>query len=391
MPFITITVINLIIWLFFNNFRKKLIIKFNNICGHIEEKINVLNKSIEVKNKLLAELPIRNDKISILFNVSPKLINIIEPQEVIEFLIRISNDLFLQADNILFFSLDNEANKLRLMRSFATHSSLIKEEEGDLLDKWVLKYNTSLLVEDVNNDYRFDSNKTIAFKERNVTSFILSPLSLGDKLIAILRVESKKSLSFNLEDLRILRAISDLGAVVLERANLFKQVEELAIKDSLTNLYVRSYFLQRFKEECLRAQMKNSKLGIIMLDIDDFKRVNDNYGHVVGDLVLKTLADKLREFTNKSGDLVARFGGEEFVFLFVEALDLDRLKSLAQDIRKSVEKIKIKFRDKSISFTVSLGVVIYPQDGQDYEKIIDKVDQRLYKAKRAGKNKVCIG
>ncbi|UCC95903.1 MAG: sensor domain-containing diguanylate cyclase, partial [Candidatus Omnitrophota bacterium] len=261
--------------------------------------------------------------------------------------------------------------------------------EADIMDKWVLRHNLSLLVEDMAEDFRFDCTKVAAFRERNIRSVMVSPLSVGEKVKGTMKVESKAPSGFSLDDSRILRSICDLGAVVLERADLFQKAQDLAIRDSLTSLFLREHFLVRLKEEIGQAYLTGTRIGILMLDIDDFKSINDTYGHVVGDLVLKKLAIVLNEVVGDTNSSICRFGGEEFT-LFIVDCTRDGLYEVGKRIRKKVYKSIVSFRRKHISFTVSLGGVLFPEDGNDPTGLIDRADQLLYKAKREGKNRLCL-
>jgi len=129
--------------------------------------------------------------------------------------------------------------------------------------------------------------------------------------------------------------------------------------------------------EVARAVRHKHKLSVAMIDIDHFKQFNDTYGHMVGDEVLRLLADVLQKSVRRS-DLVARYGGEEFIVLFPET-PADRAVFKAEDLRKSVEPSSV---------TVSIGVAEIPSDGTDMRTVIDCADQRLYQAKRGGRNRV---
>jgi diguanylate cyclase (GGDEF)-like protein len=166
-------------------------------------------------------------------------------------------------------------------------------------------------------------------------------------------------------------------------------VEELAIKDSLTSLFLKDYFFKRLEEEINRTSAKKTSFGIIMLDIDDFKKINDTHGHIVGDIVLKKLANMLKEIIGNAGNIICRFGGEEFILFIVEC-SRERLVELGESVRKKVEQTTVNFRRQSINFTVSLGAVLYPQDADTALKLIDAVDHLLYRAKREGKNRLCF-
>jgi diguanylate cyclase (GGDEF)-like protein len=365
----------------------EIVFRFRGEIEEMEEEKNILEKEIEKNKKILDSLPKKYERVIFLFNSSRRLIELSEPEEILDTLVEISAEIFPQGDNILLFLLAK--HNLNLVRSLKRKDSVIKEKKGDIIDKWVVKNNQCLLVEDLTKDFRFDYNKMICFKERNIFSLIVMPLSVGDRIIGTMRIESKNPSQFSLDDSRILRSICDLGTVVLERAQLFKNIEELAVRDSLTSLFLRDYFFGRLKEEIRRSVLTRKGLGIIMLDIDDFKKINDTYGHVVGDLVLKKLSKILINVIGDTGNVICRFGGEEFI-LFVVSCDKKQLISLGEEIRKKVESAVVTFRRKNINFTVSLGAVSCPEDGTDLLDLIDKVDHLLYKAKKKGKNRLCF-
>ncbi len=354
-----------------------------------EEKINLLSEGIAVKEEILQFLPQIRRKASFLFNVSQSLIELTDREQIHDFLINTLGELFPQADSILFFGFNKERDSLSLLRSLKRKHSVVKEKKGGVIDKWALHHNRSLLIEDLTKDFRFDANKIEAYKGRGAQSFIVSPLSIDHRLLGIVRAESNEPSNFTLDDLRFLRNICDLGTVVLERVNLFARAQDLAIKDSLTTLYLREYFFNRLEEEINRAQNKGSKIGVIMLDIDDFKKINDDYGHIVGDFVLKKLAKILINIAGGAGNLISRFGGEEFIISIPECKKKELL-CKGEEIRRSIEGAGLTFRRKKINFTVSLGAILTPNEGEDVKRLTQRVDKLLYKAKQEGKNKLCF-
>jgi diguanylate cyclase (GGDEF)-like protein len=185
----------------------------------------------------------------------------------------------------------------------------------------------------------------------------------------------------------MLDIIGELTALALENARLYRQTEELAIKDSLTGLYVNRYFKERLDEEIKRALRSDISFAFLMMDIDDFKGFNDKNGHIAGDAVLKKIGEILSSKASP-GDIVARYGGEEFAFL---TLNCDRKQAveLAENIRKEVETTPVLIRRKKCSVTMSVGVAMFPGDAKMKEDVIWEADTCLYKAKSGGKNKVC--
>jgi len=172
------------------------------------------------------------------------------------------------------------------------------------------------------------------------------------------------------------------------RSILFREVEELSRVDGLTGLYLRRYFINRLNNEILLATRYNNVFSLIMIDIDFFKKVNDTYGHIVGDFVLKKLAEILLEQVKEQG-LCSRWGGEEFL-VFVPYQTQQEVVQLAEKIRTTVENYIFQYQDKTIKITISCGISFYPQEGKDITTLVEEADKKLYKAKQSGRNKVVI-
>lgn len=158
--------------------------------------------------------------------------------------------------------------------------------------------------------------------------------------------------------------------------------------DSLTRLYTRSTFEEAFSREFARARRYETELSVLFFDLDDFKSVNDMFGHLAGDLVL---ADVGRIIKNeiRAEDSAARYGGEEFVVILPETGKVDAL-ILAERIRKKVEALDLSYEDKQIQPTISGGVASYPIDAQSENDLIKYADRALYRAKEFGKNNVAV-
>ena len=156
--------------------------------------------------------------------------------------------------------------------------------------------------------------------------------------------------------------------------------------DALTGVFNRNFLEEKGDEIFTKFKLQKIPVGVIMLDIDNFKRINDTYGHDVGDLVLKSLAETIKGILRKN-DYIIRYGGEEFLILLPNAT-IDQAIKVAEKIRKEIENKKIKIGDKEIKFTVSLGVSeIYTSD-RSLQNAIKRADEKLYKAKKKGKNRV---
>ena len=174
----------------------------------------------------------------------------------------------------------------------------------------------------------------------------------------------------------------------IKRSRLYKRVQELSITDSLTKIFTRRYCLDRFEEELRRSEELSLLLSFLMIDIDNFKSFNDKYGHLVGDVILKTIAEIIK-VSCREIDLIGRFGGEEFMVI-LPMTSKDGALFVAERIRKAIESRQIKAFDELLNLTVSIGVASFPQDDRTTQEIMDKADSALYHSKRNGKNKVSV-
>ncbi len=249
----------------------------------------------------------------------------------------------------------------------------------DQYDKWVLKKKIPLLVENTDKDYRFKKKQNY-----NVTSLIECPLFQQNEVIGTIKIESKKS-SFTLRDLRVLNIVSTLSSIALEKARLFCRTEELAITDDLTGLHTHTYFKERLEEEVKRSARYGKSFAVFMMDIDNFKHFNDTSGHLAGDIVLKNVANTIKQIVRET-DIVGRYGGEE-ITVILHNISITKAMHIAERIRKSIESMEFVFNFRKICVTLTIGVSYFP-DSPTSEVLIKQADDALYTGKEKGKNKV---
>ncbi len=285
---------------------------------------------------------------------------------------------------ILLFLVDTE--KQELMLSASRGPERVSAKKGDLFDRWVFKNRKPLIVEDITTDFRFSTDNHGELKKM-FRSLISAPLVSGDKVIGVLRMDNIREFMYMQDDLRLLDIIASLSTVAIENAILYARTQELARKDSLTGLAVRRYFLERLQAEGKRAAIKKTNLSLLMVDIDHFKEYNDKFGHASGDIVLKHIAGTMSSMI-KEGDIIARYGGEEIVVMLCGRNKKDAA-SEAEYIRKAVRNNPITLRRHMSNITISIGVSSYPGDASPAEGLIRIADERLYKAKAEGRDRVC--
>jgi diguanylate cyclase (GGDEF)-like protein len=173
-------------------------------------------------------------------------------------------------------------------------------------------------------------------------------------------------------------------ALALQRVKLYQEVEQSAITDSLTGAHTRRYLMDRLEEEMDRSALHKMSLSVLMIDVDHFKGFNDQYGHLVGDQVLRSISLMIEENIREI-DYVGRYGGEEFCAVLPDT-DSEGGFFVAERIRKAIEEAEIDAYDTKIKVTVSLGIASFPQDAKAALELIDKADWALYRSKKRGRN-----
>lgn len=252
-----------------------------------------------------------------------------------------------------------------------------------------------------NIDYPFiDSEKIISEEEAGFyDGEVLEPLFLklgylaSKERIYIIPLISEGEMKglLMLDDLKedkidLAHTLAGFLSLNLRKVSLYQKVQELAITDELTQVYVRRHFIKIYKEELDRIKNKNSSACFLMLDLDRFKNCNDTFGHLVGDVVLTETAKIIRENVREI-DLVGRYGGEEFC-IFLPETKLEDGVYVGERIRKVFERYTFHAYDEVLNITVSIGVSCFPSDTKDDLELIEKADLALYYAKRKGRNRV---
>lgn len=357
----------------------------------LQEKINILDERVanELKNKFALKEKIR--RYDNLKKIIEEINRSLSLESVAEHLVSIAFSLIANNKGIcILYLVDSQTNSTLFV--FKTKKEdkklIVKAKEGDMFDLWVLTHTSPLFVENMKKDFRFDLEKLDKQDTRAVSSLIATPLISEHRFMGILRLDHSDQYFYSQDDLRLLVAIADLGAVALENAELFKKTQDLAIHDELTSFYTKGYFLERLKEEYGRSKRQNRPLSLLMLDIDFFKIYNDNFGHTAGDMVLKSLSKNISEELEGLSPVISRFGGEEFCII-IAGMDTEKAREIAEGLRKKIENTKITLRRQETSVTVSVGVAGALNDISDENELIIRADRAMYEAKQKGRNRVC--
>jgi len=258
---------------------------------------------------------------------------------------------------------------------------------GEGIAGWVAQTGIPVVVPDVSKDPRFSSriDKATHYKTKTL---MCVPIKSKDQTLAVLEIINKTTGEpFTENDLNLLLKFVNQAALALEHASLYQKMEELVITDDLTKLFNTRYLNRTIETEVIRSNRYHTSVSLIFMDIDYFKHINDNYGHLVGSKVLvemgQLLINQLRTI-----DIVARYGGDEFVMVLPQTSPADAVR-IAERIRKSVEQnVFLKKEGYNLRLTSSFGVASYPESAKSKEELLRVADEAMYRVKHSTRNGV---
>jgi diguanylate cyclase (GGDEF)-like protein len=229
-------------------------------------------------------------------------------------------------------------------------------------------------------------------KNLNLRQILVMPIASDPEAeiaqIAIC-LESSSSMPYNDHEKELLKAFAGVAGFAYDKALKFEKGREESMRDGHTGLINKKTLFEKLRVEKSRAERSRCNIGLLMMDIDHFKSVNDTYGHPIGDVVIKGIADTISNEIRKDIDIVARFGGEEFVVALIDT-DSEGMIETAERIRKSVQKLAFDIHQADpLRVTVSIGAfLMVPGFNGELQKAVNNADQALYRAKEGGRNQV---
>jgi two-component system, cell cycle response regulator len=236
------------------------------------------------------------------------------------------------------------------------------------------------------SDVRDCRSPVLPFKTAAVRSVFVLPLLYEKNLFGMLVLLSEKTNAFSSQQIELLKVLGNQASTSLANARFHAEIERLAVTDGLTGLFNHRHFQERLSQEFKRLERFSEPMSLLLTDIDYFKKVNDTYGHPVGDSVLKGVADKIRQ-TVRNIDIPARYGGEEFAVVLL-GTDAKGAMNMAERLRKAVMNKKFSAEDNIFHVTVSIGISTYPDSREEgKEGFIERADKALYHAKKTGRNR----
>jgi diguanylate cyclase (GGDEF)-like protein len=355
------------------------------VSDYMHKSENRLLKLLNTLNLRTSELEKSQAHLEMIYENTRVLASIFEPDSIVKEIMRLmSNYLNFDGCGVIF----SDSNRKFYYRARYTigetnfHPKALDMLSADFIKKVVLQQEP-IIIKDVakRDDYVPLNEKT--------RGLMIIPMVAHGRTKGVLIAESILTDRFKEKDIQIITAIARSGAIGLENAHLHRKTQELTIVDELTGSYNYRHFAKKLTEEKRRSRRYGSALSLIMVDIDWFKKLNDNYGHEAGNLVLKQLSETIKKCI-RDVDIFARYGGEEFAVILPQT-PLRDARVIGERIRQQVEaRDFIIGENQTTNITVSIGLTSFPENGKSQEELVSVADQALYHAKGDGRNQVCV-
>ncbi len=298
-----------------------------------------------------------------------------------------------QRGSIMLLSDDKSKLRLESVKLFgqiatdeeAEPTGRIEFEIGEGIAGQVVKTGEAILCMDCQADDRFKDYDKKDPKYKAPDTLVSVPLIVHGGVIGVINLADRATNSpFGDDDLELLQAIANQLAISIDNARL----NELAITDGLTKLFIHRYFQLRLDDEMKRAKRFDLPLTLVIFDIDFFKKFNDEYGHQVGDLVLKEVSRMLMESV-RATDIPCRYGGEEFAVILAHT-NCEQAMIFAERFREKIANFVLHNSGNELKITISQGVAEFPSVAQTKEELVRKADTALYFSKKNGRNQTTV-
>ena len=320
-----------------------------------------------------------------LLDVAKLVVSTLEMGQVMEAILKSAMKITgASAGSIALYHKETQELEIRAHKGFSQgfiNSSRWAVREGGLTAE-ILKSKEPMVITDTTNKEFFTNPLAIS---EGIKSVVCVPLYIEEEVIGILYVDEFTPRKFSERELRPLSILSSFAAMSIDHAKLHELTMEMALTDSLTGLHNTRCFHGELSKEVGRATRFKESMALMMIDIDDFKKVNDTFGHPFGDKVLQNIAETLKCAVRIS-DMPSRYGGEEFVVV-LPMTDSAQATVVAQRVLQGVRASSTELMKGKPPVTVSIGIASFPKDARDGLDLIQKADEALYRAKRAGKDR----
>lgn len=335
------------------------------------------------EHKAKQELENANREIGLIASLMQQLQGCNEEKQIFTLLKKIMGELF-PGTNGGFYMLNTQGTELSCMGVWGNPLSIpgmFKSHSCFAIQECQMRCVSHSSKSDARCDHAASSQK----------SYICMPLLNRGQRIGSIYLEAASEEDFS-ESLikhytKLLTSVADTISLTVSNLRLKDSLKDLSIRDPLTGLYNRRYMEEGLEREIDRARRIGRSIAVVLLDVDHFKKINDQYGHEAGDIVLKHVADLMKDFRSGS-DIVCRFGGEEFVLILPD-MSPQNLSDRMNTLKHNIEKMKITYRGEQLPVTTaSIGIACFPEDGMDRDALLRSADLAMYRAKQNGRNRI---
>ncbi|MFN8383058.1 MAG: sensor domain-containing diguanylate cyclase [Anaerolineales bacterium] len=327
------------------------------------------------------------NRLEIVNEISKQIVSTLETKELLKLLDTELQNVIEADTYYIGLKKDNELHMELFYDDKEYFNGLSFPIEGSL-SNWVIQNQKVLFLADLRTAEPLEGvTIEIVGKSKASLSWMGVPMK-GIHVNGVMVIASYRANAFNRSDFELLSNIAQRAALALDNTYHHALVEEQARLDSLTRVYNHGYFIQKLREQADTCQRDSQHLSLIMLDIDYFKQFNDTFGHTIGDEILVSLCDTIRQHIKKN-DAVGRWGGEEFA-ISLPNTNREQAFQVAERIRETLSSVKVT-NSKHVEIpvpTVSMGIAVFPEEAVDIIKLIDLADHRLYIAKERGRDQV---
>ncbi|PSN14787.1 hypothetical protein C7293_10160 [filamentous cyanobacterium CCT1] len=359
-------------------------VTFRDITEIKQSKITLQQTNQQLKERL-GELDQRHGEMLVLSEISDFLQACSTVEEACHTIVNLIEPLFPHCSGAIFTT---SASLNRLEQVVAWGTGLHSHTEFEPHSCWGLRRGRMHWVGQDRLSLRC-SHITAREAEPTIAATLCIPMMAHGETLGLLHLSTATPEALSEAKQQLARTLAEQVGMAIANLKLRETLKHQSIRDPLTGLYNRRYLEESLTQEIARAQRKQLPIGVILLDIDHFKRFNDTFGHEIGDMVLKLVGTLLKDKVRHS-DTACRFGGEEMVLILPEAT-LAETADRAEMIRAAISQLQVSHQGQSIdALTASFGVACFPDHGGQVSTLIQAADAALYRAKEAGRNRVIV-
>lgn len=357
------------------------------VIGRALRQKELIDENLRLKDRLGS----LSQELEFFDEVSKTLTSTLELNDILTTIMKKSKKV-IKAETWSLLLLDEETGELVFEKITGKKENKSKAKKvrlklGEGIAGWVAQEGIPVVVPDVSIDKRFGS-KMDKETDLKTKSLMCVPIKSKGSIVGVLEIVNKTTdTPFTKDDLDLIMRLVDHAAIAIERASLYQKMAELSITDDLTKLFNTRYLNRTLEIEITRSNRHKSSLSLIFMDIDHFKVINDNYGHLVGSKLLVEMGQILIK-SLRTIDIVARYGGDEFVIVLPQTTPNSAVQ-IAERMRRTIEQnVFLKKEGYSLRLTASFGVASYPESAKSKEDLLRLADEAMYRVKFQTRNGV---